>query len=224
MSNLTSRIARLKSLLVLEEKRADLQRQVDVLHSEILTIRDQLFDESPTSTASTTSTARRKTAPKGRAQRGALKSSVLSALEAAGHAGARVTDLAGSLGTKAANLHAWFHSTAKKIPQIVKVSGGHYRLNTAAFLPVEESTATAPKVKTTAKSSTSVRSGRAKRGALSGNILALLGTAGSQGVTIKDVAAKVGAPYRNVAVWFATTGKKHPKIKKIAPATYKLAA
>jgi hypothetical protein len=220
MSNLTTRISRLKSLLILEEKRADLQRQVDDLHSEILTIRDQLFDESPVSSAQTP----RKSVSKGRAQRGALKSGVLSALEAAGHAGVRVTDLAGSLGTKAANLHAWFHSTAKKLPQIVKVSGGHYRLNTAAFLPVKESASAAPKVKKAAKSSTSIRSSRAKRGALSGNILATLGAAGSQGVSIKDVATKVGAPYRNVAVWFATTGKKNPKIKKIAPATYKLAA
>jgi hypothetical protein len=41
---------------------------------------------------------------------------------------------------------------------------------------------------------------------------------------IKDLADKVGANYRNVSVWFVTTGKKYPKVKKVAPAHYRLAA
>ena len=43
-------------------------------------------------------------------------------------------------------------------------------------------------------------------------------------VDLSDLSEKAGTNYRNVAVWFATTGKKNPKIKKVAPATYKLAA
>ena len=48
--------------------------------------------------------------------------------------------------------------------------------------------------------------------------------AGDADMSVKELAEKAGTNYRNVAVWFATTGKKNPKIKKLAPATYKLAA
>lgn len=59
------------------------------------------------------------------------------------------------------------------------------------------------------------------RGQLMARILESLKTAGSKGVTIKDLSAKFKMPYRNVQVWFATTGKRNPAIKKIAPATYR---
>ena len=127
MSNTSPRIVHLKSLLALVEKRAVLQREIDELHGQITTVRNQLFDESPA--AAVAHTPARKVVAKGRAQRGALKAQILAALETAGHTGVRVTELAESLGTKAANLHAWFHATAKRIPSIVKVAGGHYRLN-----------------------------------------------------------------------------------------------
>ena len=64
---------------------------------------------------------------------------------------------------------------------------------------------------------------RAKRGQLSANILSELKSAGSKGVTVADLASKLGADYKNIYVWFATTGKNRPGVKKIAPATYKLA-
>jgi hypothetical protein len=214
MSNTSPRTVRLKSLLALEEKRTALQRQIDDLQHQIATIRDQIFDEAP----SVVVKAVRKIATKGRSQRGALKAQIMAALEAAGSNGVRVTELAGSLGTKPANLHAWFHVTAKRIPGIIKVAGGHYRLNGHAAKPAE---AAAPAKATKAKGR---KSGKVKRGALSENIMAELTAAGGNGVSIKDVSEKVGSNYRNVAVWFATTGKKNPKIKKVAPATYKLAA
>lgn len=59
------------------------------------------------------------------------------------------------------------------------------------------------------------------RGQLLARILTSLKAAGSSGVTIKTLAEKFKMPYRNVQVWFATTGKKNPSIKKIAPATYR---
>ncbi|MEI9893553.1 MAG: hypothetical protein WDN28_06560 [Chthoniobacter sp.] len=142
----------------------------------------------------------------------------------------RVTELAESLGTKAANLHAWFHATSKRMPSIIKVAGGHYRLNghngngnghkPAPAAPAPAKAAKAAK----APKARGRKPGKAKRGALSENILAVLSDAGSSGVSIKDLSAKVNSNYRNVAVWFATTGKKNSKIKKVAPATYKLAA
>lgn len=60
------------------------------------------------------------------------------------------------------------------------------------------------------------------RGQLAEKITATLKAAGSSGITIKDLCDKLKLPYRNVQVWFATTGKKNPAIKKIAPATYRL--
>ena len=210
MSTLTPSITRLKSLLALEEKRVALQNQADALQQEISTIRGQLFDSL--STAAVKSAG--KVARKARAKRGALKEQILAAMEAAGSAGVRVTELASTLGTKAANLHAWFHSTAKNIPGVSKVAGGHYRLHPGASKPGK--TATPTKAVKKAKGT--------KRGGLSENILALLGEADSGGITVKEIAEKAGTNYRNVAVWFATTGKKFPKIKKVKPATYRLAA
>ena len=211
MSNTSPRIVRLKSLLALAEKRAALQRQIDDVHEQISAIRDQIFDES--SSAFTKSV--RKIAAGGRAKRGALKAKIMAALEAAGHTGVRVAELAESLGTKAANLHAWFHATSKRLPSIVKVAGGHYRLNGHTSNPARAAAAPAR-----AKG----KGRKAKRGALTENIIASLSEAGSGGISIKDISEKVHSNYRNVAVWFATTGKKNSKIKKVAPATYKLAA
>ena len=63
----------------------------------------------------------------------------------------------------------------------------------------------------------------AKRGQLSAGILSALQAAGSKGITVGDLATRLGANYKNIYVWFATTGKKHP-LKKLAPATYSLSA
>jgi hypothetical protein len=218
MSNHSPRITHLKSLLALEEKRMILQEQIDDIQDQISSIRDQLFNEG----AAVVRKAVRKVLTKGRSQRGALEARIMAALESAGNNGVRVSELAEALGTKAANLHAWFHATAKRVPNIVKVAGGHYRLNGhshKAAAPAAPATKAEKKGKAKAG-----RGGKAKRGALSEGILAALGDAGSEGIAIKDLSEKVGSNYRNVAVWFATTGKKNPKIKKVSPAVYKLAA
>lgn len=62
-----------------------------------------------------------------------------------------------------------------------------------------------------------------KRGQLSAGILGALQAAGNKGITVGDLATQLGANYKNIYVWFATTGKKHP-LKKLAPATYCLSA
>ena len=213
MSNTTPRTLHLKSLLALEEKRVALQQQIDEILHQISVVQGQIFTKKTTAVAQPTV----RVARKGRAKRGALKAKIMAALETAGDAGVRVVDLASALGTKAANLHAWFYATARRIPGIVKVAGGHYRLNGQMSRPAPASKATKPAGK-------SRKPGRAKRGGLSENIIAGLSGAGSSGITVKELAEKAGTNYRNVAVWFATTGKKNPKIKKLAPATYKLAA
>jgi len=223
MSNTSPRIVHLKSLLALEEKRTALQEQIDDIEQQILSIRDQILGEAPSTVAKV---VRKIAAKGGRAQRGALKAQIIAALESAGHAGVRVAELAETLGTKAANLHAWFHATAKRMPSIVKVAGGHYRLNGSSSNGTKATATPATKAPKTTKVKAKGRkgAGKAKRGALSENVMAVLSEAGSNGISIKDLSDKVGSNYRNVAVWFATTGKKNPKIKKVAPATYKLAA
>ena len=62
------------------------------------------------------------------APRGGLGAKVLKALESAGDAGVKVTELANALKVKAGNLHVWFATTGKKNPAIKKAGKGHYKL------------------------------------------------------------------------------------------------
>lgn len=59
-----------------------------------------------------------------------------------------------------------------------------------------------------------------RRGAMRDKIVAELESAGSEGVTVKELAEKLGTKPANISVWFYTTGAKIPNIKKVAPATY----
>jgi len=61
-------------------------------------------------------------------------------------------------------------------------------------------------------------SGKAKSGGLKEKILSVLENAGAEGLKIKEIAAKVGAPAANVSVWFSTTGKK--LTQKLEPGRY----
>ena len=62
---------------------------------------------------------------------------------------------------------------------------------------------------------------RSRRGGRKSAILKFLKVAGKKGLTIHQIAEKVGSNYSSVSVWFSTTGKKVDGIKKIAPATYR---
>lgn len=59
-----------------------------------------------------------------------------------------------------------------------------------------------------------------RRGALKGQILELLASAGPEGASVKDISTKLGVKNQNVHVWFATTGKKLPGISKVGEARY----
>ena len=63
-----------------------------------------------------------------RAPRGQIKKKILTALKAAGDAGMKVTDLSKKIGVKNANVHVWFSSTGKKLPEIKRVGKGHFKL------------------------------------------------------------------------------------------------
>jgi len=216
-------------MLGLEEQRIALQDQLDALHQQLSALKDRLFDAPTTGSAKVGAKAPVKVTggSKGRSKRGALKEQILAALSGAGDGGVRVTELASVLGTKAANIYAWFHSTGKKIPGLIKDSGGHYRLKGGA--PSAKSATPAAKSSAPANASAKARPQKgkpkgAKRGELSENIIRALGAAGDKGLKIKELADQVEANYRNVSVWFVTTGKKFPKVKKVGPAHYKLAA
>jgi hypothetical protein len=62
-----------------------------------------------------------------------------------------------------------------------------------------------------------------KRGALKSRILKFLSQAGPEGASVKDISEKLGVKNQNVHVWFSTTGKKLPEIKKVGEARYAFA-
>lgn len=64
---------------------------------------------------------------------------------------------------------------------------------------------------------------KAPRNEFKGRVTAALTAAGDTGASLKELAERLGINYRNVAVWFATTGKKNPQIVKVGPARYRLA-
>jgi len=63
---------------------------------------------------------------------------------------------------------------------------------------------------------------RVKRGGLKEKILAALEAAGDAGVKVVDLSKKLGVKGANLHIWFATTGKKLPGIKKVGKGHYKL--
>lgn len=232
----------------LEERRAEVQAELESLINRMSSLRDALFDDTglPASSSggqaasssggggASGGAARRGGARgKGRMGRGELKGQIVNALTTAGSNGVRVTELARELGIKPVNVHSWFHSAMRRYPEIKKLDRGMYRLE-GAFSGSTASSGgngggSSPANETAKSSPRGTKGGRStaphsKRGELSRRINEELTSAGQKGVNVRDLAAKIGAPYKNIYIWFATTGKKNNKIKKIAPATYRLAA
>jgi hypothetical protein len=243
MKSTSPQIENLKRMIVLEERRANLQGELSEVDSQLESLRGRLVSGSPISTSkAASSTPTQKTAPKAtkraaKAGRGELKGKIFSALEKAGSSGVRVMDLARSLGSKPANIYAWFHAAVKRYPTIKKVGNAQYRLvgSAPAAAPAAAKSAKAAKAprgrkpgrpaKAAAKPKQPKAKGKrggGRRGALREKILAALKQAGSSGVRIKDLSKNLNVPNRNLQVWFATTGKKTPGVKKIAPGTFKL--
>jgi phosphatidylserine/phosphatidylglycerophosphate/cardiolipin synthase-like enzyme len=224
------RIERLKEMMSLEERRVALQDELDQVTQQMNNLKDSLFTDGAAKVsapaapkaASAKAAASRQLTP-----RGALKDRIVAALQAAGHAGVKVKELAQAIGTKPVNVHSWFHSSMKRYPAIKKIEGGHYRLEGSLEKrggakpgrgkSKPAATAAAPKQPRKAKGGR-----QSKRGELSARILQELGDAGSQGITVRDLAEKLGANYKNIYIWFATTGKKNPSVKKLGPAQYRL--
>src|SRR5438477_11854356 len=62
--------------------------------------------------------------------------------------------------------------------------------------------------------------GRSPGAPLKQRIVQTLKTAGKSGVTVKDMAAKLGKSYGNISVWFHTTAKGIKEIKKVEPGRF----
>ncbi|PWU06588.1 MAG: hypothetical protein C5B47_07365 [Verrucomicrobia bacterium] len=60
-----------------------------------------------------------------------------------------------------------------------------------------------------------------KPGALKERILEVLEHAGENGITVADIASKLGVPKANVHVWFSTTGKRLGEVRKIEPGRFR---
>ena len=228
------RIERLKELMSLEERRSLLQFELDTLVARMTNLKDALFEESQREGVAHGSEA---SAPRerrgaaatpessGRMRRGALREQILTALEVAGISGIKVTELARAIGIKPVNVYSWFHSARDRYPEIKKLDGGHYRLDgkvdrsSGALATLPPARGSAAQKRATPKREATPRS---RRGELTQRILTELGKAGTAGVSVRDLAAEVGAPYKNIYIWFATTGKKSGVISKVKPGYYRL--
>jgi len=217
------RIASLKDLMSLEEQREALQLQLDKIHSKVASLQFSVFSTADTTRLPEThlhsSGGSRQVAQRPRMPRGGLRKQIFEALRAGGLAGVFVRDLAAALAMRPVNIHSWFHSALKRYPQIEKLAPGHYLLN--GNIPLSSNS----EPLRTRPLSTG-RSGRQrmrpKRGEISRQILELLRGAGSEGISVAQIAAQTGSHYRNVHVWFSSTGKKNPLIQRINRGIYRL--
>lgn len=231
------RIVRLQEMIALEEKRSTLLQQITTLDERLVTIQDELYGANNVRGVSAKELktpykkALVKLQPKGeRKGRGELKEQILEILQAAGKAGATVKELASRIGIKTANIHSWFSINMKKIAGLKKVGAARYSIN--GKIPTEVKPAKKAKKGKTKKAVTKAdkspkasKKGKTKvkagRGELKAEIINHLKNAGPAGLTIKDLAAKLKANYKNVYIWFVTTGKKIAEIKKVGAAQYK---
>ena len=240
----SNRVSQLKEMISLEEKRAQLQKQLASLDEQLAHIQGELYGSAGASKQAKGGAAKAKAAPAeaGRKGRGALREQILEALQAAGARGATVQELSSLLGTKTANIHSWFSTNAKKISGIKKIGEARYALNGAAAKAAKAEKAGKPakapkaaKAPKTAKAATAPKAakiaaapkargqkGPAKRGELKERILDVLTKAGESGITIKDLSDELGVKYKNLYIWFVTTGKRISGIEKAGPARYRL--
>jgi hypothetical protein len=233
----------LKSIISLGEKRSSLLNKITALDEKIAKLQRELLGASKEAKAAAPQVTKGpKVIASGRKRRGALREQILEVLDAVGAKGITVRDLAVRIGTKPANIHSWFSTNAKKVRGLKKTGEAQYTLiGGAASTKAAKAPATAAKPGRAAKATkapkavaTPRKAGRpaaakgakepAKRGELKNQILAELQKAGSEGITIKDLSDKVNTKYKNLYIWFVTTGKRIPGIEKVGPAQYRLKA
>jgi transposase-like protein len=226
MKSKNTRIASLKEMMALEENRTVLKKQIEAIDLRLSSIQNELYGPAARRTAAKEEkkTQQKFQLKRGRKGRGELLNDILEILQVAGRAGVTVKELAKRIGVKPANIHSWFSTNLKKIAALKKVGEARYALVGKLEANVKKAKFSKKAASDTAKPAKKTRKNKAARGALKEQIIAELTQAGSQGVTIKDLAEKLKTNYRNLYVWFVTTGKRIPGITKVGPAQYKLEA
>jgi hypothetical protein len=124
----------LRNLIKLTERKESLLAEIEKIESQLASLLTGKTVRSggkrrgrPAKKGKTVKTAKAGRSAK-RAPRGTLKKKIFAALKAAGEAGLKVTDLSKKIGVKNANVHVWFSSTGKKLPEIKRVGKGHFKL------------------------------------------------------------------------------------------------
>lgn len=256
MNHTHSRIESLKTMIGLEEHRAQLQQELDSvverltnLYATVTTLGVDAHFSYPAAKAVEPVIPRRRGRPTGSkksanslsvnsvkaepvkeskaaapGKRAKLKDKMFAILEAAGSQGVFVKNVAEKYGEDATKLYAWFSAADKRYPSVKKLGAGHYGwVGTNGKSPSvkQEKSADLPVARKLQPAATP--SGRSPRGALTQRIFDELEASGSQGIAIGDLADKLGAQYKNISIWFATTGKNSGKVKKVARGVYALA-
>ncbi len=230
MKDTNPRIALYKEAMLLEEKRASLHSQLDDVVRKLADIQGKLFNTavsvSSASAVAPSTSATRAAAPRAslggkRARRGELKTQLLRALAAAGSAGISVKEITATTGAKATSVHSWLQAARRQYP-IKRLSQGLYRLD--GGLPAEAGGASPAPAKAGRGGRGRKRSTRplSKRGELMTKIMSELKSAGDAGVKIPELADKFGVKRKNLFIWFATTGRRNPSIKKVGESHYRL--
>jgi len=128
LTNLNS--SSLRSLIKLTDRKEAIVLEIEKINAQLaaLVLSKSTPKVSRRGRATPTPTKKSKNSPGKRARRGALKTKIFSALRAAGEAGLKVPDLSKKIGVKSQNVHVWFSSTGKKLPEIKRVGKGHFKL------------------------------------------------------------------------------------------------
>jgi len=219
--------ADLKRIAQLLEKKEVLEGQLEQVTSEL----------SRFESGESANPAKSEPGPKGarptkvrgkRAARGAVKAAIMDLIQAAGESGVTVKDIAAKLGVSYNRVFTWFYNTGSKIKEIKKAGPGRYAWAGGAARAIRPAPAPRPtpkpKPRPTAPTKAVVKKAapakRGKPGVTKEGIVELLKGAGAEGITVKDLAVKLGVNPQRLYVWFGATGKAVKEIKKVAPAKY----
>ena len=149
-------------------------------------------------------------------KRGKLKNTIINLLKVSGQSGISAKDVASSVGLPLARIYNWFLATGKKVKEIRKLGPGKYAWGSA-------STPSAP-----TQAGAKAKSAQAKGTKLSAKayggtkeaIINLIKASGKSGITVGEIAEKLGVKTGNIYSWFTSTGKKVKAIKKVGPGEY----
>jgi hypothetical protein len=131
LSNINS--TSLRNLIKLTERKESLVREIEKIEAQLSSLISGKTVKTtgkrrgrPAKKVAVTKKPTARTAK--RAPRGSLKRKIFAALKAAGDAGLKVPDLSKKIAVKSQNVHVWFSSTGKKLPEIKRVGKGHFKL------------------------------------------------------------------------------------------------